>query len=441
MAHPRLSALVLPCLVMFSPVGAVVPKKERPRLMISEFPVANGAYEGWNGWGYGGGEGHISSVLQDLLISAMLDKAGDKVRLMERKKLDEVLAEQKLGASGLVDESTAVETGRLIGCRYMITGKVTRFAYKKSGFSTGWGVTSILNKVAPSMGAANSVAGDVHVGKASFTGRLDCRLIDIRTGEILLVAHEEGKIEDTSVKVAGTGSDVQYDQELVNKIFEPIVETIAGKLAKKLTIYIADEEENGPPPEVKVAVKPKATPPPPPPPPAAAPVQVPSGNVGVVPFMVPAGNGVEPVDQGLLKAMLPAAVGARARKGAEAQKTGLGGFRISKAEARYVGGDGHTLRLSITDCGGATGMMAAWSMVEQDKETDTGYEKMGRVNGRPVHEKLENDSQNGEYAVFVAGRFLVEAHGSQTGIEPLKQAVGLVDFAKLEALRDFGLPK
>ena len=40
----------------------------------------------------------------------------------------------------------------------MITGKVTRFAYKKSGFSSGWGTAALLSKVAPSLGAAASVA-------------------------------------------------------------------------------------------------------------------------------------------------------------------------------------------------------------------------------------------------------------------------------------------
>ena len=30
------------------------------------------------------------------------------------------------------------------------------------------------------------------VGKATFTGRLDVRLIDVKTGEILAVAKEEG---------------------------------------------------------------------------------------------------------------------------------------------------------------------------------------------------------------------------------------------------------
>jgi len=241
MRNHVLLALSVPCLLAFMPAEAQVPKNSRPRLVVLDFPVANGAYEGWRGWGYGGGETHISSALQELMTTSLLTKGEGKIRLMERKQLEQILGEQKLGASGLADEATAVKMGKLVGCRYMVTGKVTRFAYKKSGFGTGWGVTSLLNKVNPNAGAANSVAGDVHVGSATFSGRLDVRLIDVQTGEILAVAKEDGTVKDVSVKVAGTGSDVQYDEELVNKIFEPIADKISETLIKKIAIIRAEE--------------------------------------------------------------------------------------------------------------------------------------------------------------------------------------------------------
>jgi curli biogenesis system outer membrane secretion channel CsgG len=229
-------------MLAFLPAGAQVPKNNRPRLVVLDFPVANGAYEGWRGWGYGGGETHISSALQELMTTALLEKGTGKIRLMERKQLEAIIGEQKLGSSGLVEDATAVKMGKLIGCRYMVTGKVTRFAYKKSGFGTGWGVTALIGKISPNAGSAANVAGDVHVAKATFTGRLDVRLIDVQTGEILAVAKEEGTTKDTSVKVAGTGSDVQYDEELVNKIFEPIADKLSETLIKRITVIQAQEE-------------------------------------------------------------------------------------------------------------------------------------------------------------------------------------------------------
>lgn len=241
--NPRaLLAVALPVLIACAPaIAAPTPKNERPRVVVLDFPVANGAYEGWTGWGYGGGETHISSALQELMTTALISKGEGKIRLMERKQLESIVGEQKLGASGMVDEATAVKMGKIIGCQYMVVGKVTRFAYKKSGFGTGWGVSTLLNKVNPKGGAANAVAGDVHVGKASFTGRLDVRLIDVQTSEILAATKEEGTVKDTSVKVAGTGNEVQYDQELVNKIFEPITDKISETLVKRIVAAKAQE--------------------------------------------------------------------------------------------------------------------------------------------------------------------------------------------------------
>jgi curli biogenesis system outer membrane secretion channel CsgG len=205
-------ALCLPFLLAGAAAFAALPKNERPRICVLEFPVVNGAYDGWGGWGYTGGRNSISGALQDLMTTSLLTQGEGKIRLIEREQLEKVLGEQKLANSGLVDETTAVQMGKLVGVRYMITGKVTRFAYKKSGFGSGWGVTALLNKVNPNAPVANGIAGDVHVGKATFTGRLDVRLIDVQTSEILAVATEDGTTKDTSVKIAGTGNDVQYDQ-------------------------------------------------------------------------------------------------------------------------------------------------------------------------------------------------------------------------------------
>jgi hypothetical protein len=100
-------------------------------------------------------------------------------------------------------------------------------------------------------------------------GRVDVRLIDTKSGEILGTFKDEEETADSSVKVAGGGSTVDYDEELVNKVYEPIVERIAPKVVKKLgTVHaenlVEDEEEDeAPPPPKKVAVARKEDAPPP----------------------------------------------------------------------------------------------------------------------------------------------------------------------------------
>ena len=79
---------------------------------------------------------------------------------------------------------------------------------------------------------AGAVAGSVNIKKASFTGRLDMRLIEVETGEILGSWKDEDKVADMGVKVAGTGTELDYNEELVNKVFEPIVSRMTPKIVR-----------------------------------------------------------------------------------------------------------------------------------------------------------------------------------------------------------------
>jgi curli biogenesis system outer membrane secretion channel CsgG len=133
--------------------------------------------------------------------------------------------------------------GKLLGVKYMITGKVTRFACKESTIKGGWLAGALVGKLTHS-GIASGAAGDTQIGKASFTGRLDVRLIEVETGEILVAQKEDGTVADHSVMVGGTGSEIDYDEELVNKVFEPIVEKMAPKLISGITKEHADSESD-----------------------------------------------------------------------------------------------------------------------------------------------------------------------------------------------------
>lgn len=55
------------------------------------------------------------------LVAADLDEVPGLV-LVERARLDEVLAEQKLSATGAVDPDVALRVGRLLAARYLVTG-------------------------------------------------------------------------------------------------------------------------------------------------------------------------------------------------------------------------------------------------------------------------------------------------------------------------------
>jgi hypothetical protein len=155
------------------------------------------------------------------------------------------------------------------------------------------------------------------------------------------------------------------------------------------------------------------------------------------------GQQVDPVDQNLLKGMLPDTVAGLPRTSSEASKGGIGGLQVAKAEARYSDNQGSSVDLTITDLGSTKmlGAFAAWASLEEDKESDSGYEKMSKVDGRPVHEVYNKNGPQGDYETLVAGRFMVQANGSKVDMSTLKQAVAAIDLAKLDAMKDAGVKK
>ena len=154
-----------------------------------------------------------------------------------------------------------------------------------------------------------------------------------------------------------------------------------------------------------------------------------------------AGQTVDPVDKDILKALLPDSVASLPRTGTEATKGGMATMQISEADGDYSDPSKH-VKLKVVDMGGAQlfGIAAAWASVDIDRSSDTGYEKTGKVNGRPTHEKFDKSSGSGEYAVLIGGRFLVEADGN-VDMSALKDGVASVDPAKLESMKDMGVHK
>jgi curli biogenesis system outer membrane secretion channel CsgG len=219
-------------------------KLKKPRMAILNFPAAAGAM-GCGGWG--NSEGRMANVLRDLFTTEIMERAKGKLRIVERERLAEIRDELKFEQSGEVDGATAQKVGKLLGVRYMLTGKMTRFACKKSEMGTGWGIGHLVGKVTGS-GFAGDVAGSVHTAKVKFSGRLDVRLIDTQSGEILATLKDENETGDQSVQVAGGGNEIEYDDELASKVFEPIVQRMAPKLVKKCSAVheenLADEAED-----------------------------------------------------------------------------------------------------------------------------------------------------------------------------------------------------
>ena len=147
-----------------------------------------------------------------------------------------------------------------------------------------------------------------------------------------------------------------------------------------------------------------------------------------------------PPDQ--IKPFLPDTLAGLNRTQASAERNAAMGVQISKATATYSDGASRSLNLEITDTGslkGLLGFAAGYGGVEQESDSDSGYEKTYRSGGQLVHEKWNKQSQSGEYGVVVADRFSVVVTGSAPSIDDLKAAVTSVNVGGLAALKDAGV--
>ncbi|GAA0718970.1 Yip1 family protein [Dokdonella soli] len=152
---------------------------------------------------------------------------------------------------------------------------------------------------------------------------------------------------------------------------------------------------------------------------------------------------VEALAPDVLKPFVPDTLAGLKRTEFSAERNGAMGMQISEAHATYSDGAGRSLRLEVTDMGTAKGLMAlaGWAAVENDKETDHGYDKTYKQDGRLIHEQWDSQSKSGEYGIVLGDRFSVKVSGNADSINDLKAAVAGLNLAGLEALKEQGVKK
>lgn len=144
----------------------------------------------------------------------------------------------------------------------------------------------------------------------------------------------------------------------------------------------------------------------------------------------------KPVNFRKLKELLPESSDGFERSKASGESTGMAGFNVSTVKARYQKDD-KRINVEIIDAGsiGSTMMgLAAWSLVQIDKESDDGFERTTTYKGNKAFEKC-NQSRC-EFSVFVAERFLMNLKGRNIELEDLHDLAEEISLKKLEAMKD-----
>jgi len=140
----------------------------KKRVMVAVMDFDYGTIDHW--WG----QYDIGKGMADQVVDALVNDG--TFRVIERKKLDTVLAEQDFSRSDRADPSAGKlsKVGKVLGIRYIISGSITKFSTEQKR-----------------MGGAVKGIG-LGLGKAKTEVSLTARMIDTTTGEIMISAKGAG---------------------------------------------------------------------------------------------------------------------------------------------------------------------------------------------------------------------------------------------------------
>lgn len=173
------------------------------KIRVAVFDFENNS--SWYYWG-----DNLGKAAGDEFVTQLVNSG--EFTVIERSKIAAVLAEQGLGASGAMQASQAPKIGKLLGAQLLFTGSITAFSIKKTG---------------------GTIAGfGASFGKAE--SKLDVRMIDTTTGEILLAATGAGNKKMGGAAFKGVSFEQEYDYGVASEALRPAVEEVTRKVLAQM---------------------------------------------------------------------------------------------------------------------------------------------------------------------------------------------------------------
>ena len=187
-ALARLAAFTSVCLSVVA-LGASPAAAQSTRPTVAVLNFEYGTVQRWWSNNQDIGEG-----IADLIVDELVNDGA--YRVIERKRLDAILAEQNFSNSERADPSakTLAQIGKALGVKYLIVGSITKFGTEQSNRSFGGG----------GYGSAFGL-GQVGTSKGKANVAITARMIDTSTGEIMASAKGEGTSKRSGFLLGGAG--------------------------------------------------------------------------------------------------------------------------------------------------------------------------------------------------------------------------------------------
>jgi curli biogenesis system outer membrane secretion channel CsgG len=184
--------------------------KDKVRIAVLDFDYSSVAdVESWYWYIRGDGKG-----VSDILVNKLVDSG--KYSVIERSKLDAILKEQNLGASGRVDASTAAQIGKLLGVDVVVIGSVTGFNIERdNGGVCAFGVCAGGKKAAANV-------------------QLNVRMVNTTTGEIITTAEGKGKSGRGDGNLSVRGFSINSNSNKESKLLTLATADAINQVATKI---------------------------------------------------------------------------------------------------------------------------------------------------------------------------------------------------------------
>jgi curli biogenesis system outer membrane secretion channel CsgG len=217
------AALALSALAVATPATA---QSSRPTVAILDLDY--GAIQRW--WE---GNWDIGKGIADLIVDGLVEDGS--YRVIERKRLDAILAEQNFSNSDRADPSAAsvAKIGKALGVKYLLVGSITKFGTEKKGMGVGGGA----------FGGGKLGIGRVGTEKGKANVAVTVRMIDSSTGEIMASAKGDGTSQRSGLMLGGGGfggggggaggfsmSSSDYRETILGEATEAAVKQVVEKL-------------------------------------------------------------------------------------------------------------------------------------------------------------------------------------------------------------------
>jgi curli biogenesis system outer membrane secretion channel CsgG len=179
--------LAVATVLLTSAAGPAAEQSTRPTIAVLNFDY--GTVQRW--WS---GTQDIGEGISDMIVDELVNDGA--FRVIERKRLDAILAEQNFSNSERADPSAKMvaQIGKALGVKYLVVGSVTKFGTEQSSKSFGGG----------GYGSAFGI-GQVGTSKGKANVAITARIIDTTTGEIMASAKGDGTSKRSGFLLGGAG--------------------------------------------------------------------------------------------------------------------------------------------------------------------------------------------------------------------------------------------